>query len=79
MGFNVSSEKGQLTLCYMANFSDIERDKDFFFMVNCKENPLDRETLQKMIERYPDRYSRYGNWIPKLPSRKDVENKKKGE
>lgn len=78
MGFNVSSEKGQLTLCYMANFSDIERDKDFFFMVNCKENPLDRETLQKMIKRYPDRYSRYGNWIPKLPSRKDIENKTKG-
>lgn len=79
MGFDVSSRKGQLALWHIASFSDIEKDKDFLFMVNCEENPLDRETLQKMIERYPDRYSRYGNWIPKLPSRKDIENKKKGE
>lgn len=76
MGFDVSTEKGQLALYHIASRSQIEKDKDFLFMVKCKENPLDRETLQKLIEKYPNNYSCYKIWLSKLPSRKDIENQK---
>lgn len=63
----------QYHMCYNAAKHCKDRDQVFLFMVNCKENRLDRKTLQKLIIRYPNLWSRYENWIPKLPTRKELE------
>lgn len=65
---------GQYRMCYSAQKRIADANEVFLFMVNCKENPLDRETLQKLVERYPERWGRFKNWIPKLKSRKEIAN-----
>jgi len=72
---NADTTPLQYHMCNSAITKTRDRDKIFLFMVNCKENPLDRETLQKLVIRYPDLWSHYENWIPKLPTRKELEER----
>lgn len=66
----------QYHMCYSAMKQVVDKDHVFLFMVNCKENPLDRETLQKLVDRYPNMWGCYRNWILKLPTRKEIEVKR---
>lgn len=72
---NADTTPLQYHICYSAMKRVADRDKIFLFMVNCKENPLDRETLQKLVDRY-QKWEIYKNWIPKLPTRKELEEKR---
>ena len=39
----------------------------FMEMVNCKENPLTRSDLATLIERRPERWSRFAGFLNTLP------------
>ena len=52
---------------WAAHRKNADKINAFMEMVNCKTNPLDRATLQGMIDRWPNRYGMFAHWLDKLP------------
>lgn len=56
----------QTQMYYRAVDEAARMDETFLFMVTCKENPMTNDDLKKNIERRPELWGRYSNWIEKL-------------
>jgi len=56
----------QLQMYFSAVENTAQCDETFFFMANCKENPLTNSDLKKAIERRPELWGRYSGFIGKL-------------
>jgi hypothetical protein len=54
----------QIQLCYAALEKVAQKNEAFMWMV---QNGLTRTDLQRMIDRWPDRYGMYENWLANLP------------
>jgi len=63
---------GQREMLYAALKKLSERDQAFLDMVNCKENPLTREDLERAIARFPQRWERYKAFLPHLPTEASI-------
>ena len=57
----------QKQMFYDAERRAAELNKDFMFMVNCKENPLTREDLEALLAKRPQVYARFAGFLKTLP------------
>lgn len=60
--------KTQEQMYYQACKIDADINSTFLEMVNCKSNPMTKQDLQKLIKKRPALYSRFSNWMDKLPN-----------